>query len=83
VSLPPLGRQRKRDSGLWRFAFGEWKGMRIRPQSLLEEEKKGERNPASPSRDTAPGFAKHFGRSWNAYENRIPKLTIARGIRFG
>ncbi len=34
---------------------GVGKGMRIRPQSLLEGKMKGERNPASPIGDTAPG----------------------------
>jgi len=33
-----------------RFGEGGGKGMRIRPQSLLEEEMKGERNPAWTSR---------------------------------
>ena len=48
-------------------------GMRIRSQSLLEEEMKGARSPASPLRDTAPGQCKHFVRAKvDAYENRIP-----------
>ncbi len=34
---------------------GVGKGDAARPQSLLEEEMKGERNPASPLRDTASG----------------------------
>jgi len=29
ASLPPPGHQRRRDSGLWRFRFGELKGMRL------------------------------------------------------
>jgi len=58
--LSPVGRMLTRTAspstisrGI-RFGEGGGKGMRIRPQSLLGEEMKGERNPASPLRDTAP-----------------------------
>ena len=68
-SLPPLGHQRRRDSGLVGFAFGE---LRLKGQApVLGREVRGCNLPdfmvsgmltktASPLRDTAPGSCKHF-----------------------
>jgi len=80
ASLPTLGHQRRRDSGLWRFRFGELRGMRLdlTPRLLVG----GMLTiTASPSRDTAPFASLARASEWDAYENRIP-IHYSKGHPF-